>query len=550
MFRVVASRLLVLGLLSSLILLPFVAGQEKPAVDPAEAKLRALLDSKLGFKTYVFAGDQLPACAFDQPAKVEELLGSPFTIEVTYYDRDFQPVKTAKTAGVYGAVVNVASKSGRTIRRDFTLYRTPGVIDPAFQFKPDAADEFAKLTGIDAAMAKQEVKLIADQLKARPFSDWSADHRAARLLAGLSVSKAVGWPARKNADAFALERQWWVGLRRKLEGFDKAYAKSITAPQPIAGKPSLLVREGTLAEAGMKPDAAEKINAVLETWAADDDQAFAVCIVRHGVIVLHKAYGTRDGQPMTLTTKSWMASITKTMSASLMWMLIDQGLVDLDDPIDKYLPALRGIKVDKPVTIRNLYTHTNGLNKWPGWNDELPDVPERVAAYYDRLGVGKEFGYNGTGYILGGKIIENITGEAVPLAFQRHLLDPLGCPNTDVIGTHADAQSVPLDIAKFGQMLLNKGAYGQWRFFREETFAKMLPQPLSLESGAKRTFGIGLDGKPERFGHGAASAAAFSVDRDEDLVVIMTRNKMGKNQEKYNGKFHDAIKAGIDRGTK
>jgi len=98
-------------------------------------------------------------------------------------------------------------------------------------------------------------------------------------------------------------------------------------------------------------------------------------------------------------------------------------------------------------------------------------------------------------------------------------------------------------------MLLNQGAYGKWRFFREETFAKMLPQPLTAVLGpdAKRTFGIGLDGKPERFGHGAASAATFHVDRTEDLVVIMTRNKMGKNQDKYNGKFWDAIKNGIVR---
>ena len=60
----------------------------------------------------------------------------------------------------------------------------------------------------------------------------------------------------------------------------------------------------------MKPDAAGKIDAVCREWAADDDRAFAVCIVRHGVIVLHRAYGTRDGRPITVHTKSWMASIT------------------------------------------------------------------------------------------------------------------------------------------------------------------------------------------------------------------------------------------------
>ena len=59
--------------------------------------------------------------------------------------------------------------------------------------------------------------------------------------------------------------------------------------------------------------------------------------------------------------------------------------------------------------------------------------------------------------------------------------------------------------------------------------------------------GFGLDGQPKKFGHGAASAATFSVDVDQKLVVIMTRNKMGKNQGKYGGKFWDALRAGIDR---
>lgn len=518
------------------------------AADPAETRLRAVLGLNLACKAYVFDGESLPEFQFEQPAKAEELLG-PYTIKVAYYDADGQPVKTAQRTGLYGSIVEVTPKEGQAFKRFFTLFRTAGRLEPTAVFDTEATLDFAKAVGIDPAVVKAESKLIAEVLKSRPFSEWSRDGRAGRLVAGLSRMSPAESAARRNTDALAQERQWWVGLKRKLTGFDKKFAEPFVAPRLLDGSAATVVHEGTLAEAGMKPDAATKIDTVLTDWAANDDQAFAVCIVRKGIIVLHKAYGMRDGKPMTVTTKSWMASITKTMSASMMWMLIDQGIVGLDDPIDKYLPSLRDIKVDKPVTIRHLYTHTNGLAKWPGWGDELPDVDERLAQYYPRLQVGKEFGYNGTGYILGGKIIEAVTGEAVPLCFQRHLLGPLGCVDTDVLGTHGDAMSVPLDIARFGQLLLNQGAYGKQRFFREETFAKMLPQPLTALLGpdAKRSFGIGLDGKPERFGHGAASAATFSVDRTEELVVIMTRNKQGKNQDKYNGKFWDAIKNSIDK---
>jgi CubicO group peptidase (beta-lactamase class C family) len=164
------------------------------------------------------------------------------------------------------------------------------------------------------------------------------------------------------------------------------------------------------------------------------------------------------------------------------------------------------------------------------------------------LKVGSAWAYNGGGYALGGKLIENVTGEAVPLCYTKYLLDPLGCTGTEVSGTHADAYSVPLDIAKFGQMLLNRGAYGSRRFFSEETFELMLPRKLTEELGpnATKTFGFGLDGQPKKFGHGAASAATFSVDVDQKLVVVMTRNKMGTNQGKYNGKFWAAVTAGLE----
>jgi len=539
----VAASLVLTGLLAIA-----QAPDKAPPMDPAEVKLRSLLSAKLEFKAYVFAEEQFPACGFEQPAQVEELIGT-YRIKTTFYDRDLNAVEAAKKPGCYAAIVEVTPKEGTPWRRFHTLYRTAEKIDGDYRSDPENLDDLARRLGVEAAVVKQEARAIGEVLKTRNFGEVSRDPRAARLFAGLIQMKAGTAAARKNADAFAFERQYWVELKRKLSGHDKL--KPFVGPRPIEGKPAPELREGTAAEAGMKPDAAARIDAVLKTWAAADDQAFAVCVARKGVIVLHQAYGERDGKPMTVTTKSWMASVTKAMSASLMWQLIDQGLVNLDDPIDKHLPVLQGIKVEKPVTIRHLYTHTNGLNKWPGWNDELPDVEERVANYYPRLKVATEFGYNGTGYMLGGKIIENVSGEAVPVFFQRHLLDPLGCPNTDVIGTHADAQSVPLDIARFGQMLLNKGAYGKHRFFSEETFLKMLPRDLgeTVAPGIKRKFGIGLDGQPEKFGHGAASAATFHVDRTDELVVVMTRNKQGKVQDKHNGKFWQAIRDNIDRGV-
>ena len=506
-----------------------------------EALVRKLIATPVGVKEYAFAGDAFPAPTFAPSPEVVKLAG-PFAVAATYYDRTGAKVETPTVPGPYFAVVTVAPKNRPPLTRHVTLYRLA---------KPLGTDLPAAL-GIDPKQVERQAKLVADTAKDRPPADLAGDARYARLLAGLALAPAGTATPTRQDDAFAYERQAWVTLRRKLTGLDKEFPKPVDAPWLAKGPAAPVVRAGTETEAGMKPGTAAKIDAALTAWAADDDQAFAVCVVRRGVVVIHKAYGTRDGKPMTTDTPSWMASVTKPMSATLLLMLVDRGLIGMDDPVEKFVPALRGIKAGPSLRIRHLATHTNGLEKWPSGDDTLNDGEYRTADYFHLLKVGRKWAYNGGGYALGGKILENVSGEAVPLFYKKHLLDPLGCTGTQVVGTHADAQSVPLDMAKFGQMLLNRGAYGPYRFFSEETFALMLPRLLTAELGpdATKTFGFGLDGKPEKFGHGAASAATFSVDVGNELVVIMTRNKYGANQGKYGGKFLDAITAGIEPKAK
>lgn len=115
---------------------------------------------------------------------------------------------------------------------------------------------------------------------------------------------------------------------------------------------------GGVRVSGLQSDTFENLDALLSEWAANSDEAFIACVARHGVIVLHKAYGTRDGQPMTTTTQSPMASTTKLLAGTAMTMVLDLEQVDLYDPIDKFLPEFAGIEVENPATIRDLYTHS------------------------------------------------------------------------------------------------------------------------------------------------------------------------------------------------
>jgi len=63
-----------------------------------------------------------------------------------------------------------------------------------------------------------------------------------------------------------------------------------------------------------------------------------------------------------------------------------------------------------------------------------------------------------------------------PAFFKAHLLDPLGCKDTDPGGTSGGALTTSMDLAKVAQMLLNGGSYGNMRFMSPESVRLMAPQ--------------------------------------------------------------------------
>ncbi len=107
-----------------------------------------------------------------------------------------------------------------------------------------------------------------------------------------------------------------------------------------------------------------------------------------------------------------------------MMMLVDQGLVGLDDPITRFFPDIQVSERGKPLTIRHLFTHTSGMTQHSGVF--MHDLEERLAYLAPHLRVASEYHYNGTDNELAGKLTEMITGESLTHFFQRHLLDPLG----------------------------------------------------------------------------------------------------------------------------
>ncbi|MCC6144365.1 MAG: serine hydrolase, partial [Candidatus Hydrogenedentes bacterium] len=526
--------------------------------EAAAAKGRLLISQDVRFADYVFAGAEFPEVDFENPLIVERIIG-PYQIETIFYDKAFNTVSSAEAPGRYGAVVTAIPEAGRPVKRFQTIFRQPDSFDrfnPWFVY-PDVSIGLPAAVGIAPEVVADNGDSISRYVNRKLTHAMNRDPDAAVLFAGLYEMTATGHSRTAADDAWARDRQWWVELKRKLYPTDRALQTEFIAPTKISGPPAPVLRLGSAEEAGMQAGAAEAIDAVLTEWSSHSSEGFAVAIARHGVVFLHKAYGERNGAPMTVDTPSWMASITKFMSGVGLMLLVDQGLVGLDDPVSEYLPALRGIQVETPLTIRHLYTHTNGMAlhvQPPGhymdhWGDEMNDMEEIIASYYPFLEVGKARGYNGVGYALGGKVIEMVTGEALPQFYKKHILDPLGMQHTRFLDASAQTFSTPMDMAVFGQMLLNRGTYGEWRYMSEETFEAMLPKSLRDVLGMDDdvAWGIGSVWTKDEglgahtFGHGAASAATLRIDPENDLVIVMTRNQADEVFGEYHAKFIKAI---------
>jgi CubicO group peptidase (beta-lactamase class C family) len=531
------------------------SAEEKPSA-PDPAAILAFVQEPLAFDSFVFNGDQFPACQFEHPEQVEKLIGH-YKLKTTFYDAKGSPVAAPqKQAGRYAAVVEIQSPY-RTSKRFFTLYHLQG------KQRWNARAVGASLTlpngaAIDPKVAASQTDDI-DYLTTKSFAAALAkDPAGAALLAGmhdLDDLRRAGKDVEGDRASFR-DRQWWVNFKRKYYGYDKRYPERFVCPTPVEGKPAPTIRDGTPAEAGMKPDAAAAIDAACAALLKENNTGFGLCIVRRGVMVVNKGFGQALGKPVTAETPADLASTSKFLAAVLLLEMVDRGLIQLDEPIEKYLLPLQGIKVKRSMTVRDLYLHTAGFSG--NFGDMWPDMEEVIADMYPALEVGVRHQYQGVGLALGSKTLEMMSGEALPYLFRNHLFEPLGCKQSTSGFSAFGSFSIPLDLAKIGQMVLNGGSYGDKYFFGPKTVAQMLPVKGKDRFAPDKTvrWGVGIkqldsDGLSEQaFGHPGGSGSFLVIDPKYDLVIAQVRNTEGAPFEewlKQKTRFFAAIMATIDR---
>ena len=229
----------------------------------------------------------------------------------------------------------------------------------------------------------------------------------------------------------------------------------------------VLAAVNALAASGVDAQRLAVLDATLDQYVQNGQLAGGVLYVsRHGEQVMHKAFGWQDReQSIAMNTRSLhrIASQTKAFTSVAIMLLQERGALLISDPLSKYFPewaktsvaiadsdANAGYRVEaaqRPITIRDLLTHTAGVNygwgtalsAWQqagivGWyfagdQESMRDKVRRMAALPHAAQPGEQFVYGYNTDILGA-LVEHLSGQNLEDFLRQQLFGPLQMRDT------------------------------------------------------------------------------------------------------------------------
>lgn len=159
-----------------------------------------------------------------------------------------------------------------------------------------------------------------------------------------------------------------------------------------------------------------------------DVPGLAIALLHKSEVVWHKGYGVKNSQtkePVTDSTMFEAASLSKPVFAYAVLKLADSGKIDLDTPLNKYLPGNYDVGDDpriNQITARQVLSHTTGF---PNWRNE------KVLKIY--FTPGERFSYSGEGFVYLSKVVEKITGEKFNDFMKHSVFEPLGMTSSSYV---------------------------------------------------------------------------------------------------------------------
>lgn len=363
----------------------------------------------------------------------------------------------------------------------------------------------------------------------------------------------------------------------------------------VVRAPATTLRRATPEEAGMSTPRIQRLAELAEEWVRERvTPAMVLLVARRGLIVFHEAFGRltpdADSPATPLDALFRLASVTKVLTATALMVLVEEGRVGLNRPVSGYIPEFRGEGKDR-VLVRHLLTHTSGIReedveKYAKESQGKIDIPRAEETLHPlmneyltlRYGCplwkppGVEMSYADLNFDLVGEIVRRVTRMPLDRFARARIFQPLGMndtyycrvdapqerrvrrapepgigPNPMLEALEKDrlcagsgfALSTAMDMAIFGQMFLNGGAYGAERVLSPASVAAMTRNQIpgvganffdEVFAEASWGFGWSVHGSKTGFCGGLYSPQAFEhwgsggvycwIDPPSELVGI------------------------------
>lgn len=347
--------------------------------------------------------------------------------------------------------------------------------------------------------------------------------------------------------------------------------------------------------------------AVINQWV--NQKAFpgaSLAIGYHGRLVALRSFGKMDSSvsaaPMPVDAIFDLASLTKVIgTTTAAEILYDRKKLDLDVPVTKYIPEFAGTPGHDKILVRNLLTHSSGLNShevlWKQAKDRqgIMNLIYKMPVDWEP---GTRYEYRDYNMILMGEIIQRISGQPLDQFLEQNVFIPLGMKGTgynpapkllnrippseqdDVlrhtlvhgvvhdenaylmggVSGHAGLFSTASDLSRLAQMYLNGGTYNGRRVVSRETVRlfmtrQMLPlassRALGWDTAVNRSFAGDL-ASPRAIIHTGFTGTSIYIDPDRDAFVILLTNRVNPTRNntlisQARPTIHTAILATLDQ---
>jgi len=206
---------------------------------------------------------------------------------------------------------------------------------------------------------------------------------------------------------------------------------------------ALLVTGAPVAVSGQRAprDLDRTVARVLQTFEVP---GMAVAIVKDGKVVVAGGYGVRtlgQPEPVDAQTRFGIASNTKLFTATALGLLVEQGLLEWDAPVIRYLPwfAMWDAWVTQNLTIRDLLVHRSGLGLgagdllwWPPSTYKRKEIAYRLRYIPPATSFRSAYAYDNVLYTVAGEVIEAVSGMPWEEFVQTRILDRIGMTESDV----------------------------------------------------------------------------------------------------------------------